>query len=521
MKNILFTELGLSKEILKSLDKMGFDGTTPVQQKAIPLMLQGCDVTVQAPTGTGKTCAFGIPAIEGIDIGERAIQTLILCPTRELAVQTASVLQKLSQFKPGVKIAAIYGGENIDRQFAALRRNPQILVATPGRMMDHLRRKSVIINKLKLVVLDEADRMLDMGFRDDISTILETVPLERQTALFSATLSSEIKQIAKTYQNNAFPVRIAQEALTVDSVEQFYTEIHGKTKTSALISLLREKRFYLSLVFVGTKSMADELAGSLSANGLKAGALHGDLRQRQRDMVMSKFRNGKIEVLVATDVAARGIDVVNIDAVINYDIPQEVDSYVHRIGRTGRADKIGVAYTFIYPKERQKLRDIISRTKTTILPVKIDISKDQIEALKIEKLSNEKTVSEPRREKISAKNDSTARMFISLGTKDNLTPKKLLDLICTYSEIPAKSIGQISIYDKFSFFEIPRRCAKQIVTDLCGVTHDQRAVTVEVSTDVDPAKAKRNNWKNHRSTGRGVGNKVFSTQILSAQTCGN
>lgn len=511
MTNILFKELGLSESILKSLDKMGFEKTTPVQEKSITPMMQGGDITVQAPTGTGKTCAFGIPIIESVDVKGRDIQAMILCPTRELAIQTTAVLQKLAQFKPGVKIAAVYGGERIERQFMALRRNPQIIVATPGRMMDHLRRKSIRIDNLKLIVLDEADRMLDMGFRDDLNTILETVPAERQTALFSATLSPEIKQIAKTYQKNSLPIRIAQETLTVDSVEQFYTEIRGKTKTPVLINLLRDKRFYLSLVFVGTKMMADDLAGKLSQSGFKAESLHGDLRQRQRDCVMDKFRRGQIEVLVATDVAARGIDVTNVDAVINYDIPQEADSYVHRIGRTGRADKTGVAYTFIYPKERQKLREIMFLTKTTILPVSIDIfdkrretpdiaqvvdknivfdkaadKKTSFEKTVQEKEKAEKTVSKKEASPQRAlnppqKNDSAVRMFISLGTKDNLTPKSMLDLICTYSDISAKSIGKISVYNKFSFFEIPRKYTKRVITDLCGVRHNQRDVTVEVA----------------------------------------
>jgi len=517
MENILFKELGLSKNILRGLDKMGFAETTPVQGKAIPPLLQGRDVTVQAPTGTGKTCAFGVPVIESVDTGSRGIQALILCPTRELTVQTSTVLQKLAQFNPSVKIAAIYGGERIEKQFASLRRNPQIVVATPGRMMDHLRRGSIKISALKIVVLDEADRMLDMGFRDDLNTILETVPAERQTALFSATLSVEIKQIAKTYQKDAVPIQIRQEALTVDSVEQFYTEIRGKTKTPALINLLREKQFYLSLVFVGTKSMADELAGKLSQGGFKAEALHGDLRQRQRDLAMNKFRRGQTEVLVATDVAARGIDVTNIDAVINYDIPQEADSYVHRIGRTGRADKTGVAYTFIYPKERQKLREIMSLTKTTILPASIDISKTQLEFEKPVITTKEKPAPSRRAEMETAKNSSTARMFISLGTKDNLTPKKMLALISTHSDILVKQIGQISIYEKFSFFEVPQKYAKQVIADLCGVLHNQRTVTVEVSGGVDSLSANPAFRKKRGSGGRhGAGKSAFMPRTLAA-----
>lgn len=364
--------MNLSPELVRGIDKMGFEAATPVQAKAIGPMKEGKDVLVQAPTGTGKTCAFGIPAMEMVNPRGRGIQKVILCPTRELAIQTANVLKKLAMFKPGIRILALYGGEPIYRQISALRRQPQIVVATPGRMIDHIQRRTVRLDSVNLVVLDEADRMLDMGFREDMDTILKSVPDERQTVLFSATLSREIKEIASTYQTDAEQIGIAQDTLTVDCVEQYYTEIKGKAKTSALVSLLEEKKFALSLVFVATKAMADMLAGQLQHGGFKAAAIHGDLRQRQRDQVMSQYRRGDINILVATDVAARGIDVNNIDAVINYDLPQDSDSYVHRIGRTGRANKTGVAYTFIYPKEIYKLREIVRDTKATIRPLAMD-----------------------------------------------------------------------------------------------------------------------------------------------------
>ncbi len=488
MSNNQFNELGLSENMLKCLDSIGFIKSTDVQSKAIPLMLQNRDITVQAPTGTGKTLAFGIPCIESIDPSSKAIQALVLCPTRELAIQTANVLQKLVKYKPGVKIVAIYGGERIEKQLMALRRYPQIVVATPGRMCDHMQRKSLRIDNLKLIVLDEADRMLDMGFRDDLNSILETVPQQRQTALFSATLSPEIKQIAKTYQTNAAFVKIEQETLTVASVEQFFTEIRGKTKTPALINLLAEKRFYLSLVFVGTKIMADQLSSSLSSSGIKAEALHGDLRQRQRDIVMDKFRRGEISVLIATDVAARGIDVTNIDAVVNYDIPQDSDSYVHRIGRTGRADKSGVAYTFIYPKERQKLRQIIFDTKAVILPMEISIEK-------MEYIPEKKAIAAPKIEKkikpeVVSEKSELANMFISIGRKDSVTPKSILDLINANCDIGSTKIGKITIFDNYSFFEIPHNHAKQVIADLCGISHNRRTVIVEISGRTEESSEK-------------------------------
>ena len=372
MNTITFNQFDISPEILRGLDKMGFEAATEVQEKSIVPMMEKHDLMVQAPTGTGKTCAFGIPVIEAVDTRNSNIQSVILCPTRELAIQTATVLKRLTAFKPGVRIVALYGGERIERQMTALRRRPQIVVATPGRMMDHIRRRTARLKGVSLVVLDEADRMLDMGFREDMDTILESVPKERQTVLFSATLSEEIKRIAREYQINARHIQIKQETLTVDCVEQYYAEIRGKAKTPALVKLLQDKKFGLSLVFVGTKSMADELAGQLSQSGFRAAALHGDLRQRQRDIVMDQYRSRRIDILVATDVAARGIDVHNIDAVINYDLPQDSDSYVHRIGRTGRANKTGVAYSFVYPRERGRLQQIMLSTKAKIQPMAIE-----------------------------------------------------------------------------------------------------------------------------------------------------
>ena len=365
-----FDKFDLTPEMMRGLAKMNFKEPSPVQDAAIAPMLRGIDVLVQAPTGTGKTAAFGIPVLENVNTSKRDLQTVILCPTRELAQQIVAVLKQLAAYKAGIRIAALYGGEPIQRQIIALKRKPQIVVATPGRIMDHISRRTVRLNNVDCVVLDEADRMLDMGFRDDINTILESAPEDRQTVLFSATLSNEIKKIAAEYQRDAEQICIQQETLTVDRVEQYYCEIHGNAKTPTLINLLSEKKFGLSIVFVATKAMADKLAKQLTDEGHPADAIHGDLRQSQRNKVMQRYRDQKIKTLVATDVAARGIDVDGIDAVINYDIPSDSDSYVHRIGRTGRAGCDGIAYTFIYPRERSKLQAIISDTKATILPEK-------------------------------------------------------------------------------------------------------------------------------------------------------
>ena len=378
-------------------------------------MMEKQDIIALAPTGTGKTCAFGIPVIESACPKTRGVQSVILCPTRELAIQTATVLRKLTSFKEGVRVIALYGGEPIGRQIAALRRRPQVIVATPGRMMDHINRRTVHLEKVNLVVLDEADRMLDMGFRDDINIILDKIPESRQTVLFSATMSKDIRQIAQTYQKDAHLIQIGQETRTVDSVTQFYTEVGAQKKASVLMNLLKDKQFDRTLVFVGTKSMADILTEKLAETGLSAMALHGNLNQRQRDSVMAKYRAGNVSILVATDVASRGIDVKNIDAVINYDIPQDSDSYVHRVGRTGRASQSGAAYTFVCTKERKQLQNIMTATGSRITPIAIQGSIEHGQRYSAKNRGNSKRPSFP----FYGKGHSAKRASGSTNRKSN------------------------------------------------------------------------------------------------------
>lgn len=367
-----FSQLELSNEMQRALTKMHFSDAMPVQAQTIAPMMEKHDVLVQSPTGSGKTCAFCIPLVESIDTHTRTIQAVVLCPTRELALQTTAVLHSLSVYKQGVKAVAVYGGESIGKQMAAIRQKPQIIVATPGRFIDLMHRRIIKLGAIKLVVMDEADRMLDMGFREDMDTILSCVPGTRQTVLFSATLSRPILEIAQSYQTDAKTVTIAQDTRTADSVEQYYLEVAANGKQQALEALLRTRSEEQSLVFVATKVMADSLAEALSNAGFLPEALHGGLQQRQRDKVMNRFRSGKTRILVATDVAARGIDIRNMGTVINYDIPQNSDDYVHRIGRTGRANASGVAYTFLYPRERGHLRTIVRETKANIQPATIE-----------------------------------------------------------------------------------------------------------------------------------------------------
>ncbi|MGP1570186.1 MAG: DEAD/DEAH box helicase [Eubacteriales bacterium] len=370
MKNLNFNELMLSDGTKKALNFMGFEEATPIQSKAIPIAMRGLDVIGQAQTGTGKTCAFGIPAVELIDPKQSGVQVLVLCPTRELAIQVADEIRNLCKFHKGIKTLAIYGGQPIERQITALKNKPQIIIGTPGRVMDHMRRHTLKLQNLKIAVLDEADEMLNMGFRDDIDSIFEEISSDRQTMLFSATMPKGILEIADSYMKNPEHVVTLQKEITIDTIEQFYIEVREKSKLELLCRLVDVRNIKLGIVFCNMKWKVDELCSSLQARGYSAEALHGDMKQRERDRVMSKFRNGQVELLVATDVAARGIDVDGIEAVFNYDIPNDEEYYVHRIGRTGRAGKKGISYSFAFGKDLYKLRDIERYTKSKIIRTK-------------------------------------------------------------------------------------------------------------------------------------------------------
>jgi ATP-dependent RNA helicase DeaD len=339
----------------------------------------------QAQTGTGKTCAFGIPAIEKIDDESQDIQVLVLCPTRELAIQSAEELKNVAKYKKNVKIQSVYGGQPIDRQIMGLKKHPQIIIGTPGRVMDHMRRHTLKLSNLKMIILDEADEMLNMGFREDIDTVLKKVPEEIQTILFSATMSKGILDITSKYLKNPVNIKITHKQLTVPSIEQYYLEVADTSKLEVLSRLIDSNNIKLGLVFCNTKRMVDELASSLQARGYLAEALHGDMRQNERDKVMAQFRKGSIEILIATDVAARGIDVDNVEAVFNYDLPNDEEYYVHRIGRTGRAGKTGKSFTFVKGREIIKLKEIQQYTKSYITPIKsptlLDVEETRMGAL--------------------------------------------------------------------------------------------------------------------------------------------
>ena len=361
-----YEDSAIDKRILRGIKEMGFEIMTPIQAQAIPLLLEGYDIIGQAQTGTGKTAAFGIPLIQNIDPEDKHIQAIVLCPTRELAIQAAEELRKLAKFTHGIKVLPIYGGQDINTQIRSLKTGVQIIVGTPGRVMDHMRRHTLKMNNLKTMVLDEADEMLNMGSREDIETILKGIPEEHQTALFSATMPKAIMDITDKYQKDAKLIKITRKEITVPLVKQYYYEVNGKSKADVVCRLLDYYNPKRTMIFCNTKRMVDELAEKLKGRGYFADGLHGDMSQRQRDMVMNRFRNNKTDILIATDVAARGIDVDDIEAVFNYDVPQDIEYYVHRIGRTGRAGRKGRSFTLVVGKEIYKLREIEKSCKTKI-----------------------------------------------------------------------------------------------------------------------------------------------------------
>src|SRR5271170_2420301 len=362
----LFSELGLSAEILKAIDKLGFEKAAPIQAEAIPVLMSGRDVVGQSQTGSGKTAAFAIPAIEKTDANLKAVQVLILCPTRELAVQVAEEFHKLTLFKRGITSLPIYGGQSYERQFWGLKQGAQIVIGTPGRVMDHMRRGTIRLEKIKMVILDEADVMLNMGFREDIETILKDAPKERQTVFFSATMPRPIRDLIEKFSKEPATVKIEQKAMTVPTVEQCYYEVDRRYKVELLTRLIDIYDLKLGIIFCNTKRMVDDLVDHLEAQGYMADRLHGDMTQAQRDRVMNKFRKSGLEFLVATDIAARGIDVDDIQVVFNYDLPYDGEDYVHRIGRTGRKGRSGKAISFASGREVFQIRNIERYTNMRI-----------------------------------------------------------------------------------------------------------------------------------------------------------
>lgn len=522
METITFEELGIDKAVLKAVTEMGFEAASPIQAKAIPVIMEGKDIIGQAQTGTGKTAAFGIPLLQKIDVKSKKLQSIILCPTRELAIQVADEIRKLAKFTHGIKILPVYGGQDIVKQIRSLKAGTQVIIGTPGRVMDHMRRKTVKFDSIHTVVLDEADEMLNMGFRDDIETILSEIPEERQTILFSATMPKPIEDIAKTYQNNATLIKVIKKELTVPSIDQFYYEVKARNKDEVLCRLLDMYDPKLSLVFCNTKRRVDELVEVLKGRGYFAEGLHGDLKQSQRDRVMGGFRNGRTEILVATDVAARGIDVDDVEAVFNYDVPQDDEYYVHRIGRTGRAGRTGIAFTFVVGKEVYKIKDIQRYCKTKILARKVpslnDVTEIKLEKV-LERIENvihsedlqslidliEQKVNDEEYtamdiaaaflklsmgedQQIEEKTfdfgntgaeDGMVRLFINVGKKQNVRPGDIVGAIAGESGMSGKLIGSIDLYDKYTFVEVPKEYAQEVLNVMKNVKIKGQSINIE------------------------------------------
>jgi len=387
-----FSDLGISTPILNAISEMGFEAATKIQTAAIPIIMSGRDVAGQAQTGTGKTAAFAIPVLERIDPNSKTVQAIVMCPTRELAVQVTGEFIKLADQMKGVKITPVYGGQPISRQIKQIKSGTQIVVGTPGRVIDHLKRGTLQLKDLKMVVLDEADEMLNMGFRDDIETILgfSSEDSPKQTIMFSATMSKDIKRIMKRYFTDPEMIKVEGKAPAADGIEQFIVEARDSMRTEGICRILDINDYKLALIFCNTKRKCDSLVGEMQSRGYSSDALHGDMSQNVRDKVMDKFRTGKIEVLIATDVAARGLDVDDVDVVFNYDIPQDPEYYVHRIGRTGRAGREGVAYTFSSGRKNKNLRYIENnlkiKLKTIALPSIKDVENSLMDAFRGEVL---------------------------------------------------------------------------------------------------------------------------------------
>ncbi|HEY9248363.1 MAG TPA: DEAD/DEAH box helicase, partial [Rariglobus sp.] len=378
MEKRKFAELGLSPEVLKAVDKMGFEEASPIQTAVIPLLLAGKDVVGQSATGSGKTAAFGVPAVEKVDAKKKVVQVLILCPTRELAVQVAEEIAKLAFFKTGVREVPIFGGQSYDRQFRALEAGAQIVIGTPGRIMDHMERGTLRLDNLKMVILDECDRMLDMGFRDDIEKILSETPSTRQSLFFSATMPPAIQAMISRFLPNPEWVRIAAQAQNAPKVDQVYFEVDRRYKIDVLTRLIDLHDFRYGIIFCSTKVMVDELDEHLHARGYQTDRLHGDITQAQRTRVMEKFKRRGFEFLVATDVAARGLDVDDLEVVFNFDLPNDAEDYTHRVGRTGRAGREGKAFTFVAGRELYGLQNMIRYGKLKIRRENVP-SLDQVE----------------------------------------------------------------------------------------------------------------------------------------------
>jgi ATP-dependent RNA helicase DeaD len=509
-----FEQLGLGAPLLKAIADVGYESPSPIQQKTIPLLLGGRDVVGQAQTGTGKTAAFALPILERLGPASEGVQALVLTPTRELAIQVAEAFHTYAKHTGGVRVLPVYGGQPIGQQLRRLQGGAQVVVGTPGRVMDHLRRESLDLAGLRTVVLDEADEMLRMGFLEDVEWILEHTPAERQTALFSATMPREVRRIAERHLKDPAAVEIERKTLTVPTVEQRYVNVSEGQKPDALTRLLEAGASpgEATLVFARTKVGAAELTEKLQARGYAAEAMHGDMSQAQREAVIRRVRGGQVELVVATDVAARGLDVERISLVINYDMPNDVESYVHRIGRTGRAGRAGRAVLFVTPRQQRMKREVEHFTGQRIEPMRVpteaDVAARRVALFKervlkaleseeldlylslVEELAEESgrdmveiaaaavrlaggdrpldVAVEPEPEQLGHAGDGMVRLFIDVGRSGRIGPSDVVGAIANEAGVPGRDIGAIDIHDRFTLVELPEEYVEQVLRRMKG-----------------------------------------------------
>ena len=523
--NATFAGLGLSDPILRALSELGYEAPTPIQSETIPALLAGRDLVGEAQTGTGKTAAFAIPLLERLDLSKAVVQALVLAPTRELALQVAEAIHTYSKNLGVVRVLPVYGGQPINKQFDRLRSGVHVVVGTPGRVMDHLRRGTLDFASLRFVVLDEADEMLRMGFIEDVEWILGQAGSRFQTALFSATMPREVRRVAEKYLDNPVEVAIRHKTLTLPAIEQRYLHVSEQGKMDALTRILEAEPSGAVLIFARTKVAAADLTEKLQARAYAAEAMHGDMSQAQRESVVRRLRAGQVEIVVATDVAARGLDVDRITHVVNYDIPADVDSYVHRIGRTGRAGREGQAILFVTSRQQRMLREIEQHTGQRIAPMKVP-SKADVAARRADMLKEaiRKTIAEddldlylalvetlveegleateiaaaaarlaqadrplevelePDVEEMPMAADGMTRLFIGAGRRDGIRPGDIVGAIANEADVPGRAIGSIDIYDRFTFVEIPQRFKAQVLDRMSSVMLRHRLVSIRVAT---------------------------------------
>ncbi len=522
MENYDFESMNISESLKRAMNDMGYEKATPIQAKTIDAILDGRDVIGQAKTGSGKTAAFAVPCIESIDPDDNGLQAIILAPTREPAMKICAEIRKLLKYTDNIKTAAVYGGQPIIEQIKVLRKGVQIVVGTPGRVIDHIKRHTLKPQNVRYVVLDEADEMLNMGFREDMEKILKKLPKERQTLLFSATMPKAVLDITNEYQKEPVHIKAEAEKTAMPEIAQFYIEIKEKTKPEALCRMLDFYAPKLAMVFCNTKKRVDEVTDMLKTRGFKAAGLHGDMEQPKRDKVMKKFRSGAANILAATDVAARGLDIDNVELVINYDLPLEEEYYVHRVGRTGRAGKTGTALSFVTGKETNRLRAVMGYTKRKIklmpLPSLAEITKEKIGRLVddaqnlFDKLPEIYVETIQRLEKNNIPIDMLAAallkmsigdsedddmpndinegpevrvLYIDAGSRDNVRIKDVVGAIAGECGIQGSLIGDIEVCEDYTLVEMPRKYVKDVLKGMKGKKIKKKKVTVRLTAEED------------------------------------